>query len=271
MYIRDILIRVKHSVWLIFIYIFVLFALSVLIASLLILYPEAPHRSLYPDAFVRIADMFLYSLFSLLPLTSVSSLLAVIFIVIKRGYSSFLDFLIFILLCCVIWLLIIPFCYLYEPAGYVAALINKGSPSPAAQFFKSGFLGTKLKDYEALYFTPPVLIRNIVSDLFFLSQVIQSAVDKGRSAYVLFASAGFSLAAVYGFYSFSYWKLMNAVLVILFWILICFLNLYMYSSGFTAYTSSIWVPLIVNLSLGVLLWLPALRNVYAAKKRAAED
>lgn len=261
----------KDSIFLIFTYIFVLCALSVLMGFMLILYPNAPAASLYTDVSARIADIFLYSLFSLLPLTSISALLVIVFIVIKRGYSSLLDFLIFIFLCCVVWLLIIPVCYLYEPAEHIAFFVNKGLSSPAARFFKSGFFSTRLKDYEALYFNPPALIRNAVSNLFFLSQIVRSAVDKGRTSYLLFASAGFALASVYGFYSFSYWKLMNAVLVILFWAFICALNLYLYSPRFTAYTSSIWIPLIVNLSLGTILWLSAIRKAVLQAKRARED
>lgn len=261
----------KDSISLVFTYIFVLCALSVLMAFMLILYPDAPAPDLYTDSFARIADIFLYSLFSLLPLTSISALSVIIFIIIKRGYSSFLDFLIFIFLCCVVWLIIIPVCYLYEPADHIAFFINHGSPSPAARFFKSGFFGTQLKDYEALYFNPPALIRNAVSNLFFLSQIVHSAVDKGRSSYLVFASAGFSLAAVYGFYSFSYWKLMNAVLVILFWTFICALNLYMYSPRFTAYASSFRIPLIVNISLGLILWLPAIRKAVLQAQKARED
>ena len=271
MYIRAILITVKDSIFLIGIYIFVLFVLSVFAALMLILYPASPDAGLYTDIFARIADIFLYTFFSLLPLTSIGALSAVVFTVIKRGYSSLLDFLIFIFLCCVVWLIIIPLCYLYEPAQRVALFINKGSASPFARFFTNGFFYTKLQDVEAVYFNPPRLIQNTVSNLFFLSQVIRSAVDKGRGVYVLSASAGFALAAVYGFYSFSYWKLMNAVLVIFFWMLIFGLNLYMYSPHFTAYTSSIWVPFIVNISIGMLLWLPAIRNIHKSKKRAAED
>lgn len=260
----------KDSIFLVVIYFFVLFVLSVFIALMLILYPASPDVSLYTDVFARIADIFLYAFFSLLPLTSMSALLAVVFTVIKRGYSSLLDFLIFIFLCCIVWLIIIPFCYLYEPAGHIAFWINGGA-SPAAQFFTSGFFNTKLRNVEALYFNPPVLIRNTVSNLFFLSDVIRSAVDKGRSAYILLASAGFALAGVYGFFSFSFWKLMNALLVIVFWAGICILNIYMYSPRFTALTSSIWMPLIVNLILGIILWLPTIRNVYFIKKRTAED
>ena len=261
---------VKDSIFLIGIYIFVLFVLSVFTALMLILYPASPNAGLYTDILARIADIFLYSFFSFLPLTSIGALSAVVFTIIKRGYSSFLDFLIFIFLCCVVWLIIIPFCYLYEPAKRIGVFINTGSSSPCAQLFTSIFFDTKLQDAEAVYFSPPLLIRNIVSNLFFLSEVIRSAVDGGRSVYALSASAGFALAAVYGFYSFSYWKLMNAVLVILFWMLICVLNLYMYSPRFTAYTSSIWVPFIVNISVGIILWLPAIRNIRSAKKRAAE-
>ncbi|WP_428770927.1 hypothetical protein V1L52_03535 [Treponema sp. HNW] len=261
----------KDSVLLIYIYICVLLALSVLIASMLILYPEAPAAGLYEDAFTRIADIFLYSLFSLLPLTSIGALLAVIFTVIKRGYSSLLDFLVFIFLCSVVWLLIIPFCFLYQPAEYVAFWFNKGASSPAARFFKSGFFSTRLQDYEALYFNPPALIKDTVSSLFFLSDVIRETVDKGRKAYLLLASVGFALASVYGFYSFSYWKLMNAVLVIVFWAGICILNIYMYSQSFRTYASSIWVPLIVNLTLGAILWVPAIRKAAVQAKRARED
>lgn len=261
----------KDSIFLIGIYIFVLFVLSVFTALMLILYPASPNAGLYTDILARIADIFLYSFFSFLPLTSIGALSAVVFTIIKRGYSSFLDFLIFIFLCCVVWLIIIPFCYLYEPAKRIGVFINKGSSSPCAQLFTSIFFDTKLQDAEAVYFSPPLLIRNIVSNLFFLSQIVRSAVDKGRTSYLLFASAGFALASVYGFYSFSYWKLMNAVLVILFWAFICALNLYLYSPRFTAYTSSIWIPLIVNLSLGTILWLSAIRKAVLQAKRARED
>ena len=253
----------KKSFFFVAIYIVTLLLFTAFVSAMILLYPGTPGYLSYTDPFERIADVFSYSFFSLLPLSGVVSLLFVVFAAARRGSSSLFDFLVYLFLCCVVWLLIIPLCFLYNPAPKVSAFITgRQEASPAALFFKNGFSYILLRDYEAEYLKPPALIGSFFPKLFFAASVIRSAVAGGRLSYLITASAGLAFGALYGFYSFSRWKLMNAALVIVFAIGIGALNIYIHTPAFSSTVHTKWFPLFINSAVCVLLCiLPLTRAI----------
>ena len=89
----------KKSLFFIAIYIFTLLLFTAFVAAMILLYPGTPGYLSYTDPFERIADVFSYSFFSLLPLSGVVSRLFVVFAAARRGSSSVLDFLLYLFLC----------------------------------------------------------------------------------------------------------------------------------------------------------------------------
>ena len=137
-----------------------------------------------------------------------------------------------------------------------------GASVSETAFFKNGFSYILLRDYEAEYLKPPAFIAGFFPKLFFAASVIRSAVAGGRLSYLITASAGLAFGALYGFYSFSRWKLMNAALVIVFAIGIGALNIYIHTPAFSSTVHTKWFPLFVNSAVCVLLCiLPLTRAI----------
>ena len=111
----------KRSLVLIAVYLGTLVFITALIALSFVLFPGSPAPTSYVGKAVRVADIFVYSFFSLLPFTAVFSLLAVILHCIKTDSVGALDFLTYVFLCCCAWLLIIPFCF-FTPNSVFAFL-----------------------------------------------------------------------------------------------------------------------------------------------------
>ncbi|MGI5174435.1 hypothetical protein H0R92_12670 [Treponema sp. OMZ 840] len=261
----------KKSFCFIAIYAGTLLFFTVLVFAAALLYPGTPGPMKYADPVERVIDIFIYSFFYFLPFISVLSLFSIVFTAAKRGNSSLLDLLVYIFLCCVVWLLIIPFCFLYNPASKLSLLVTRLHVSPAASFFQNGFLRQMLSSYGDVYLEPSPLIIGFFSKLFFADSVIRAAVNEGKIAYLITASAGLSFSALYGFYSFSRWKLMNACLVLLCAVLLSMLNIYMHMPEFAVITTVKWVPLIVNAAISFLFFIFSFTRALVRLKTVSED
>ena len=255
----------KRSLVLIAVYLGTLVFITALIALSFVLFPGSPAPTSYVGKAVRVADIFVYSFFSLLPFTAVFSLLAVILHCIKTDSVGALDFLTYVFLCCCAWLLIIPFCFLYHPEQRLCFFITGRAVSPAAAFFNEGLTAAFFNSFEARYFTPPDILILIFNTLFFVGKLLKTAVAAGRTSYVLFASAGLAMSALYGLHSVSHWKLINAFFVITLWFALGALNVYMYMPNFLFIFAGRWQPLIIN---GALCFLLCVISLVSAARRA---
>jgi len=260
----------KRAFTFIGVYIFTLLFVTVLVSAVLLLSPDAPNVSEYTGAFERIADIFVFSFFSLLPLAGVFSLLAVVLTAVKRGRTTILEFLTYIFLSCIAWLIIIPVSFLYNPASNVCFMITGRNVSPAQIFFKTGFLHTALSGYEGVYLNPPPVLIKSVSALIHVGNMLQSAVESGRLSYLMSASAGITFISLYAFHAFSQWKFMNAFLITILWLGVSALNMYIYIPPLKDLFTHQWMPLIVNSSVSILFCIPPLISAIAHRNTEAE-
>lgn len=257
----------KKVLFLILIYILTTLSLAALLACFFVLYPNSLPETVYTATPLHTVDIFLYSCLSLLPFVSVVSLTLLLVHLIKTGSRTMLEFLGYTFLCLVTWLIIIPSCIFYQPEQKVSLLITGQSHSSVAAFFQSRATMELAENLEEYYLSPPEISLEIFSDLLFLRNVGRSAGGEGRVPYLLFASMGLALAALYALCSISEWKLINVAMNLLLWYGIIWLNIELYKKTWNFAFDTKWLALIVNGSIFFVIVL--IGTVHAVVRRNA--
>lgn len=240
---------VKKVLFLILIYILATLFLTALLACFFTLYPiPLPESTLISPSLHNI-DVFVYSSLALLPFVSVLSLTAILLRLIKSGSRTTPEFLSYVFLCFVVWLIIIPACIFYRPEQKLSMRIHGQSLSPASVFFETESVRSLAKNVEGAYLAPPEISIEILSGLLFLRDMGRSAGSEGRATYLLFASMGLALAALYALCSISEWKLINVAIVLLAFYGIVWFNVEIYKRNWDFAFDAKWLALIINGSL----------------------
>lgn len=97
----------------------------------------------------------------------------------------------------------------------------------------------------------------IFSSLKVLATYCVKTLSSGVLAYCLFATLGFSLASVIGLSRISNWRLINATIVLIGFILVLFINVVIYSGDLAKFIPAIsgwmeWFPLAINCFIGLI-------------------
>ncbi|MFI3257876.1 MAG: hypothetical protein R3Y36_06230, partial [Spirochaetales bacterium] len=212
------------------IYIFFTVFSTVFIAVFFVLYPMSfPDTTLHFDSLF----VFLYACLSLLPFMCVLSLVLLLLQFIKKNKPTTLEFLTYVLLSLIVWLIIIPVCIFFMPEQYTTIAGDEEWAVLVAEFFKANTMPAFDYAQEGNSFSPSTVIPQIFSHCIFLRETARTAGDNGRLAYLVFASLGLSIASLYALCSVSSWKLINVSTILFLGLIAVVLNLSIYKQVFT--------------------------------------
>ncbi len=247
-------------------YIFVTLFLTAFLATFFVLYPMPSIGNL--DYHIYALDVFVFSGLTLLPLVSVAALIAITLRAVKINTFTTLEFFTYIFLCVFVWLILIPFCMFFAPEKVVSMKITGNTSTIASVFFDPNSLPSLLDNLKMYALSIPTTLLGVFSDLLILRKTALNAGIAGRVDYLLFASLGVALSALYSLRFVSKWKLINVSTILFLWCCIIWINALMYKNEMTVFLPTKWTVASIN---GLITFvLLAIGVVTTAKQKEAK-
>ncbi len=244
-------------------YIAVTLFLTAFIACFFVLYPMPGIDAAFVSTYIF--DTMVFSSLSILPLISVLSLALVLLRSVKIGVFSILEFLTYIFLCLLIWLIVIPLFIFTVPEQQASLKILGQSPSLAQVFFQQETIPILAQNIEAFSLSLPKSVVQMFSDLVFLRDSAREFARQGRVSYLMFASLGLALSSLVALRYVSSWKLINVAVILFLWTLLVWLNIQVYKEEWNILFGSRWNAVIINGAFTFILFIIGI--VCSAKRK----
>ncbi len=250
-------------------YIAVTLFLTIIVATFFVLYPAHPIDTMEYNIYAL--DIFLFSALSLLPLTAVAALTAIILRAIKYSTFTSLEFFSYIFLCVFVWLLLIPFCIFFIPEQRVSVLLTGTAASPASVFFNPESFPSLIQNLATYSIVIPNSVMTVFSDLLLLRETAFFAGRQGRIDYLLFSSLGLALSCLFALRFVSKWKLINISTVLFLWCAIVWINVQVYKNNLAIVVTPTWTLCIFNCVVSFILLVIGTVTTAKYKHQNKED